>query len=69
MEYGTPAKIAVFIIISLFCIIANLVGPSSAILLIPSNHTWPVADYKFVINGTHDKDLWPQTLKGPHRRP
>lgn len=66
MEYGTFAKIIVFVVISLFCILANLVGPSSAILLIPSNHTWPVAEYNFIINGTRDKDLWPQILTKDH---
>ena len=37
-----------------FCMVANSVGPSSAILMIPANQTWPTAQYDFYLNGTND---------------
>ncbi|KAK0701226.1 hypothetical protein B0H67DRAFT_650453 [Lasiosphaeris hirsuta] len=66
MDYGMGTKISVFLAITLFCLMANLVGPSSAILLIPRNYTWPVAEYQFSINGTADSDLWPRVLTAAH---
>lgn len=66
MDYGTGAKISVFATISLFCIMANLAGPSSAILMIPRNGTWPVAEFQFAIRGTADQDLWPVVVTKDH---
>ncbi|KAM7210029.1 hypothetical protein V8F06_014586 [Rhypophila decipiens] len=65
-KYRTWAKVTVFVSIFFFCAMANLVGPSSAILLIPRNHTWTVADFPFHLNGTRDDHLWPTTLTGDH---
>ncbi|KAK4194938.1 hypothetical protein QBC40DRAFT_317755 [Triangularia verruculosa] len=66
MDYGKRAKLFVFSIFFLFCLVANLVGPSSAVLMIPQNRTWPVAEYNFSINGTGDGDLWPPALTKAH---
>lgn len=69
MDYGIRAKIAVFAAISFFCILANLAGPSSAILMIPRNGTWPVAEFTFAIKGTADTDLWPTVVTKDHIGP
>ncbi|KAK4663051.1 hypothetical protein QC763_0094590 [Podospora pseudopauciseta] len=42
MDYGTPTKLVVFVIFLLVCLVANLAGPSSAVLMIPQSHTWTV---------------------------
>lgn len=39
MDYGTPTKLVVFVIFLLVCLVANLAGPSSAVLMIPQSHT------------------------------
>ncbi|KAM7187490.1 hypothetical protein V8F20_010939 [Naviculisporaceae sp. PSN 640] len=65
-KYRLWAKVAVFMGIIFFCSMANLVGPSSAILLIPRNHTWTVADFAFHVNGTREDHLWPTTLTADH---
>ena len=66
MDYGMGAKISVFATIAMFCLLANLAGPSSAILMIPRNGTWPVAEFRFSLAGTADKDLWPSVLTKDH---
>ncbi|RDL36233.1 uncharacterized protein BP5553_06845 [Venustampulla echinocandica] len=60
--YKCRHKVVIAFMAILFCVVANSAGPSSAILMIPKNQTWPSANYDFVLNGTKSEDLWPLTL-------
>ncbi|KAK4178381.1 hypothetical protein QBC36DRAFT_344662 [Triangularia setosa] len=66
MDRHNLLKVMVLLSAVLFTGMANLVGPSSAILMIPKNHTWPIAEYSFSLNGLSSRDLWPESLTRHH---
>lgn len=61
-EYKNGHRVVIGLMAILFCVLANSAGPSSAILMIPQNQTWPSAKYDFFLNGTKLNDIWPPTL-------
>lgn len=54
-------KIFLLGILVLAGIVATAAGPSSAILMIPQNNTWPSGSITFYLNGSSDQ-LWPREL-------
>jgi hypothetical protein len=54
-------KTRLFGLVTVGGIVAATAGPSSAILMIPRNRTWPTGGIDFYLNGTVDQ-LWPSVL-------
>src|SRR5271155_795712 len=65
MSYSTSLQLRFQLFGFLFIagVIAATAGPSSAILMIPQNRTWPTGSINFYLNGTVDQ-LWPSILTG-----
>ena len=54
-------KLVLLSVLCLAGLIAATAGPSSAILMIPKNQTWPAGSISFYLNGSTDQ-LWPVNL-------
>lgn len=58
-------KVALVFLGLSFCGLANTVGPTSAMLMIPTNQTWQTSSYMFSMNGSQAQ-LWPDVLTAEH---
>ncbi|KAL4867473.1 hypothetical protein BDV12DRAFT_209847 [Aspergillus spectabilis] len=58
-----PRKIAFILFVILAGLVGALVGPASAVLLVPKSRDWSAGGSEFFLNGK-DSDFWPDDLSG-----
>ncbi|CAI6316245.1 unnamed protein product [Periconia digitata] len=68
VHHTVESKLFFFCLTALFCFLAAIVGPASALLLLPSTAWLPAGSTHINLNGSSDQ-LWPQHLEERHAGP